>query len=396
MTLLSGFKNLLAISKPYDEDEVAEIAPKAAPAVEAALDAESPPAEPEPLLETTRRLLQVATAILVLLALYTFYISSPVLIPLTLAVLITMLLAPVMSVFDNFHFPRPLSAAIVMAIVVGALGVGAYGLSGPVRDWLQKLPENGSKINSMLSSIKQPFAQIQKATEELASTTVGSKPATPQRVQVAAPGLTERLVGGGAQVAATTSVVFVLVYFLLSAGDTFLRKLVSVIPTLRDKRRTVEIIRSIESDISFYLVMMMLINVGLGLGVAAITAFLGIPDPLLWGTLTAVLSFAPYIGELAIAVTLFVVSMVTFDTLGQSLIAPISYLLLMSSVHLVVPFIVRQRLLLNPVAIFIGIIFLGWIWGIPGALLAVPLLASFKTICERVGPLNPIAAFLTP
>ena len=154
------------------------------------------------------------------------------------------------------------------------------------------------------------------------------------RVQVAAPGLTERLLGGGAQVAATTSVIFVLTYFLLSAGDTFLRKLVTVIPTLKDKRRTVEIIRSIESDISFYLVMMLLINIGLGLGVAGITAFLGIPDPLLWGTLTAVLSFAPYVGELAIAVMLFVVSMVTFDTLGTSLIAPISYLFLMSSVHL--------------------------------------------------------------
>ena len=94
MTLLSGFKNLLATPKPCDEDELTDIAPIAAPAVEAALDTESSPAEPDPLLETTRHLLRVATAILVLLALYTFYISSPVLIPLTLAVLITMLLAP--------------------------------------------------------------------------------------------------------------------------------------------------------------------------------------------------------------------------------------------------------------------------------------------------------------
>ena len=396
MTLLSGVKKLLAASKPYDEDEPQEIARVSPQSVEAATDADGARAEPEPLLQTTRRLLQVATGILVLLSLYTFYISSPVLIPLTLAVLITMLLAPVMSVFDSFHIPRPLSAAIVLGVVVGALGAGAYGLSGPVRDWLQKLPENGAKMNSMLRSIKQPFAQIQKATEQIASTAVGARPGTPQRVQVATPGLTERLVGGGAQFLAAVSVIFVLVYFLLSAGDTFLRKLVSVIPTLRDKRRTVEIIRSIERDISFYLVLMLLINVGLGLGVTGITAFLGIPDPLLWGALTATLSFAPYIGELAIAATLFVVSMVTFDTLGNALIAPISYLLLMSTVHIVAPFIVRRKLLLNPVAIFVGIIFLGWIWGIPGALLAVPLLASFKTICERVTPLNPIAAFLTP
>ncbi len=190
--------------------------------------------------------------------------------------------------------------------------------------------------------------------------------------------------------------LFVLVFFLLSSGDTFLRKLVTVIPTLKDKKRTVEIIRSIESDISFYLVMMLLINAGLGIGVAIITALMGIPDPLLWGTLTIVLSFAPYVGEMAIAVTLLVISMVTFDTLSQAIEAPAAYVLLMSAVHLTVPIIVRRRLLLNPVAVFVAIIFLGWIWGIPGALLAVPLLASFKVICERIEHLNPIAAFLTP
>jgi predicted PurR-regulated permease PerM len=396
MTLLSGFKNLLATAGRDEADEIAESTPSPAPAIEAALDAPGSPAEPEPLAEIGRRLLHVTTGILILLSLYTFYISSPVLIPLTLAVFITMLLSPVMSAFDGWKIPRPLSAAIVMAIVAAAAGGGAYALSGPARDWLQRLPQSGAKIDTMLRSIKQPFVQIQQATEQLSSTTDGRKSSTPQRVQMATPSLTERLVGGGAQFAAALSVIFVLVYFLLSSGDTFLRKLVSVIPTLRDKKRTVDIIRSIESDISFYLVMMLMINAGLGLGVALITGFLGIPDPLLWGTLTAVLSFAPYVGELAVAVTLFVISMVTFDTLGNALIAPVAYLILMSTVHLAVPFIVRRRLLLNPVAIFIAIIFLGWIWGIPGALLAVPLLASFKTICQRIDHLNPIAAFLTP
>ncbi len=390
MTLLSGFKTLLAIPKNDEPDEIVDQAGVGA------LDAAEILPEADSLIAINGRLLQVSTAILVLLSLYTFYISSPVLIPLTLAVLVTILLAPVMALFDGLRFPRPFSAAIVMAVVVAAVAAGAYGLSGPARDWLQRLPQSGAKIDSMLRSIKQPFAQIQEATEKLASTAEGSRPSPPQRVQVATPGLTERLVGGGAQFAASVSVIFVLVYFLLSAGDTFMRKLVSVIPTFRDKKRTVEIIRSIEKDISFYLVMMLLINIGLGFGVALITAFLGIPDPFLWGALTVIFSFAPYIGELAVAVTLFVVSMITFDTLGHALIAPVSYIILMSTVHLAVPFIVRRRLLLNPVAIFIAIIFLGWIWGITGALLAVPLLASVKTVCERVASLNPIAAFLTP
>jgi len=375
--------------------EILPIKPQSG-AVVPALETEEAPGTPEPLVQIARRLLHVLTGILVLLSVYTFYVSSPVLIPLTLAVLITMILSPVMSLFDRLKIPRPLSAAVVIAILVGILGGGAYGLSGPAQEWLQKLPQSGGKIDQMLRSIKKPFAQIEQATERLSSATERQNATTPQRVQLAPPSLTERLAGGTAQIAAALSVIFVLVFFLLSSGDTFLRKLVSVIPTFADKKRTVETIRSIESDISFYLVMMLLINLGLGLGVALITGLLGIPDPLLWGTLTVILSFAPYVGEMAITVTLLIISMVTFDTLGKALIAPAAYIILMSSVHLTVPVIVRRRLLLNPVAVFIAIIFLGWIWGIPGALLAVPLLASCKIICERIEHLNAIAAFLTP
>ncbi len=396
MTLITDFKRFFENSSADAAERVADVTPPTPePATQAAPPSQSPP-ETAATVAALLRLLQVTTGILILLVLYTIYVSAPVLIPLTIAVLITMLLSPFMSGFDRLNMPRPLSAAILMAVVIAGLGAGAYALSSPAREWLQRLPQSGAKIDAMLRSVKEPFAQIQQATEEIASTAIASKTNTPARVQVTTPGLTERIVGGGAQFAAGTSVVFVLVFFLLSAGDTFLRKLVSVVPTFRDKKRTVDIIRSIESDISFYLVMMLFINAGLGLGVAAITALLGIPDPFLWGALTLILSFAPYIGELAVSVTLFVISMVTFDTLGKALIAPAAYLLLMSSVHVVVPFIVRRRLLLNPVAIFIAILFFGWIWGIPGALLAVPLLASFKTICERVDKLNPISAFLTP
>ena len=350
---------------------------------------------PEPLVQISRRLLHVMTGILVLMSAYTFYVSSPVLIPLTLAVLITIILSPVMSLFDGLKIRRSISAAIVLAMLAGLVGGGAYGLAGSAQEWLEKLPKSGGKIDKMLRSVKKPFAQIEKATEQLSASDRQSAN-TPPAVQIATPSLTERVVGGSAQIAAAMSVILVLVFFLLASGDTFLRKLVSVIPTFADKKRTVEMIRSIESDISFYLTMMLLINAGLGLGVVLITALLGIPDPLLWGALTVVLSFAPYAGEMAITVTLFIISMVTFDTLGQALIAPVSYVILMSSVHLTVPVIVQRRLLLNPVAIFIAILFLGWIWGIPGALLAVPLLASCKIICERIDHLNAIAAFLTP
>ena len=138
-------------------------------AVAPALEPEEASSTPEPLVQIARRLLHVLTVILVLLSVYTFYVSSPVLIPLTLAVLITMLLSPAVSLLEGLKIPRPLSAAVAIAILVGILGGGAYSLSGPAQEWLQKLPQSGGKIDLMLRSIKKPFAQIEQATERLSS-----------------------------------------------------------------------------------------------------------------------------------------------------------------------------------------------------------------------------------
>ncbi|MBC8049686.1 MAG: AI-2E family transporter [Chitinophagales bacterium] len=350
----------------------------------------------DPMLSVSRRLLYVATGILIIISFYALYFVSPVIVPIVLAVLITMLLTPIRRQFDKLGLPRPISSLLVVALFFSVMGGGAYVLSGPVQAWMERLPKGGDKIELMLRSIKKPFAQISKASQEIEQATNMQGAGSPQKVQIALPSLSERVVGGGAQLLASVSVITVLVFFLLSAGDTFLRKLISVIPSLKDKKQTVDVIRNIETDISFYLLLLTSINVGIGVGVAMITWAMGIPDPLLWGALTAVLSFAPYVGELAILVILLVISMLTFDTLVQALVVPAAFLVLMSAVHLTVPLIVRRRLFLNPVAVFIMVIILGWMWGVVGALIAVPLLASFKAVCERIESLNPIAAFLTP
>ena len=202
-----------------------------------ALETEEAPGTPEPLVQIARRLLHVLTGILIILLAYTFYVSSPVLIPVTLAVLITMLLSPAVSLLEGLKLPRPLSAAVAIAMLVGVLGGGVYGLSGPAQQWLKKLPQSGGKIDEMLRSIKKPFAQIEQATERLAAATDRRNATAPQMVQLEPASLTDRVAGGTAQLAAALSVIFILVFFLLSSGDTFLRKLVSVIPTFADKKR---------------------------------------------------------------------------------------------------------------------------------------------------------------
>ncbi len=129
---------------------------------------------------------------------------------------------------------------------------------------------------------------------------------------------------------------------------------------------------------------------------AAATALLGIPNPLLWGVVVGLLNFVPYVGALSSMAILTMVGIQTFDSLSQALAAPaILLVLVIISAEVITPFVLGRGLQLNPVAIFIAILLWGWLWGLTGVLLAVPLLASFKIICERVEPLHPIAEFLT-
>jgi predicted PurR-regulated permease PerM len=139
------------------------------------------------------------------------------------------------------------------------------------------------------------------------------------------------------------------------------------------------------------------INIALGLIVMATAGLLGISDPFLWGTLAAILSFAPYVGEFAIIILLSLAGILTFDNLAQAFIAPAIYFVLMTICWQgVVPFVVGRRMTLSPVAVLITIIMLGWMWGVIGGLVAVPVLASLKIICERIGPFHSVAEFLSP
>jgi predicted PurR-regulated permease PerM len=324
------------------------------------------------------------------------YVASSVLIPITLAVLLSTLLAPAAHALERFHLPRPLAAGlVVLAVFVGLSGT-LYALAEPAQSWLEKFPESRSKIERHFRTIMGPLTNIKKAADELERSTDTAGPAAPQKVQIQRPGLIELFLGGTTRAIALIAMVVILAYLLVASGDSFLRKLVSTIPTLKDKKRAVDIVRSIEADISSYLALITFVNVTLGIAVAITTAAVGLPNPLLWGVLTIVLSFAPYIGEAMIAVILAAVGMLTFDRLADAAVAPAVYLVIMTATHAIVPILLSRRLSLNPVAIFVAIILWGWMWGIPGALLAVPLLASFKIICERFEPLQPIAEFLAP
>jgi predicted PurR-regulated permease PerM len=238
------------------------------------------------------------TVIAVLLVLYTLAAAASLLVPIAAAVLLSMLLAPAVQLLERLHIPRLIASAIVVFSILGLLGVGMVALAGPAKTWIEQTTQNLQKLQQRLPATAKPLEDIKKATGQLQQTTsVVNSPAM-QEIRVAEPSLGDLLLSGIPHVIASILSTTILVYFLLVAGDVFLRKLVLVIPTFRDKKRAVDITRQIETDISFYLLNFTLVNIGLGTAMTIVTALLGFPNPLLWGVLVAVLNFVPYVGAI--------------------------------------------------------------------------------------------------
>jgi len=188
----------------------------------------------------------------------------------------------------------------------------------------------------------------------------------------------------------------VLLYLLLASGDLFLQKLVRVMPTFRDKKRAVEISHEVQQNISNYLFSVSLINVGLGAIVSGGLYFMGVPNAAMWGMLAALLNFVPYFGPVAGVILLSIVGLLTFDTLWQGLLPPAWYLLLhLLEANLITPVLLGRRFTLNPVVIFVSLIFWTWLWGVPGALLSVPILVSIKVVCDRIPALSSVSELLS-
>ena len=335
------------------------------------------------------------TGLLILGCFYTLFFARDFFLPVILALVFNLLLGPLVRVLKNLHIPLPLGAAIVILALFAIIGVVLWQLSAPISEWVGRVPEVAQKLQDGMRKFKKPVEKVSQATEQVRSIgdAPGQKPAA--QVQLAQPGpLAELLTKTYGFVFLFVEFV-VLLYFLLASGDLFLRKLIHILPRSADRKRAVSIAREIEDSISRYLLTAALIDACLGsVGALAFWA-LGVPNPILWGALGAVLNFIPYLGALTTVVIVGVVSAVTFPSITQALWPPLAYLCLATlEGNFITPWILGRRLTLNPVVIFLAVTFWGWMWGIPGALLAVPMLAMFKIFCDHIEPLAPIGEFL--
>lgn len=332
------------------------------------------------------------TGLFALALLYTLYFAKGLFLPIALALLFAWVLRPLVRGLQTLHLPEALAAAIVVAGLLFASGTAIYMLAEPAMGWAENAPQNLRDVERKLGKFKRSLASVQRATDkidDIASGTPALKPAAEHKA------LSTTLLSGTQTFAISALTTVILLFFLLASGDLFLRKLVKIIPTLSDKKKAVEIARTIEYEIGRYLLTISGINTVLGLATAAIMYLWGLPNPLLWGAMVMLLNFVPYVGATISLAVLTVVALITFDNFGHALAVPASFLVLTTiEGQIVYPIVVGRNFSVNPVLVFISLLFWGWLWGIAGMLMAVPILVIVKICCGHIESLAFVREFL--
>jgi predicted PurR-regulated permease PerM len=336
------------------------------------------------------------TGLFVLAIFYTMYFMRSVLLPLVLALLLSYLLRPIVRVFKRWLIPAPLGAALVLLSTIAAIVYAASFLAAPAAGWLEKAPFSLQELQRKLHPLKQPMQSVAKASGEIEKLAAPDITQAKPAIEVKKHPIADSLYVQMPELIASTILLLVLLYFLLASDGVFLTKLIKIMPTLSDKKRAVSIAHEIEAHISRYLLTITMINVGLGLAVGITVGLLGLRNPVMWGVMVAVLNFVPYLGALTGIICMTLGAVLSFDSFSYALMVPAAYLILaILEGNFITPWVMGRSLTLNPVVVLLSLTFWGWMWGIAGVILAVPILAAFKIFCAHLEPLEPVAEFLS-
>jgi predicted PurR-regulated permease PerM len=323
------------------------------------------------------------------------YLASAIILPVVLAFVLNLLLQPAVRLLGRVHLPRAVGALLTVFLVIGVLAGLVAALSVPAATWAERLPEGIPRLEAHLQVIKGPIDALQKVIQR-AEQVADAPPSQGSIVSVRRDlGLTGALFAGTRSVLDGLFTTVLVLYFLLVAGNIFLRRIVEILPTFTNKRQAVDISQQIQEDISAYLVTITAMNAAVGVTTAAAMYLCGLGDPLLWGTIAFLLNYIPILGPFFGICIFVLVGMLSFESLWWALLPPVLYF----GIHLVegetlTPMLLARRFTLNPVLIILSLVFWFWMWGVPGAILAVPMLAILKIISDRLHPLKALGHFL--
>lgn len=367
---------------------------------------------PHVLLHMPRNARSVALVILVVIAvLAVLRWASGFFIPLMLGLVFSYALSPVVDGLERLRIPRALSAGVLILAILGGAGATIYSLADDANELITSLPDAARKVRDVLR--RQPKQQdtaletMEKAAAELQKAAEDAGPKTPatrgvQRVIVEKPrfNLRDHLWTGTlglANVLGQTVLVTFLTFFMLASGNTFRRKLVKIAgPGLAEKKLTVQALDEINAQMQRYLLVQLVASVGVGLATGICFALLGLKHAAVWGVAAGVLNLVPYVGSFVVTGGAALVAFLQFDgNLNMALIVAGSSLLINTvEGYLLVPWATSKASSMNPVAVFIGVLAWGWLWGVWGLLLGIPILMAVKAVCDRVDHLKPVGELM--
>jgi predicted PurR-regulated permease PerM len=350
---------------------------------------------------TTVSLVVIAMGVIVFLLQYMQALFAP----LAFGLLLFYALDPAVDAMERFRIPRWIGAAFALGLTMATIFGGAYTLQDEALTVVNDLPDGARRIAALVErrpkTAPGPLDKVEQAAQELAKTDSPKPAPGVMRVQVEEPRITATGLLWSGSVGALSAVnqlimILFLTYFVLLSDKLLRRKFVELAgPTLSKKKLTVEIIDEISTQIGRFLMVQIFTSVIVGVATWAALAYVGLNQAALWGLLAGVFNSIPYYGPLIVSGGLSIVAFLQFGTLSMTLlVAGMSLLITSAEGWLLTPLLMGKVASMNRVAVFVGLLFWSWVWGVWGMLLAVPMMMSIKVICDHIDDLKPVGRFL--
>jgi predicted PurR-regulated permease PerM len=317
-----------------------------------------------------------------------FYVAASIMLPLILALMLKLLLQPLVRLLEEFRIPRAIGAILSVLLVLLAFGGTISLLAGPAAAWAGKLPEAIPKVKDSLRFLQEPIDAVQGVMRQIGMWTGESGAAAPG-AGVRPASLVGALLAGSVSATSGLFTTLLILFYMLVSGETFLRRMVEILPRFKDKRQAVELSLHIERDVSAYLLTVACINAIVGIATGGVMWACGVANPMLWGAVAFVLNFVPILGPMVGVVIFLMASVLALGVTWWALL-PVG---LYFGIHVIegefaTPMLLARRFTINPLALILALIFWYWMWGVAGAILAVPLLAITKIVCDDLRPLR--------
>jgi len=318
------------------------------------------------------------------------YFASAIIMPVCVAFILNLVFRPFVRTLHKIHVPRFAAAMLVILILLGGLAMMGTALSGPISAWGEQLPSALPKLQERMHIFLQPVATIQKTVNQ-AENVAGIAGGKSANVTVRSPGLSDRLFSSTGVLISCILETLLVLFFLLISGDAFQQRFLEILPRIQDKKKALQISHQIETDIAAYLRTITFMNIFVGAATTLIMYACGVGDAVLWGTIAFLLNYVPILGP-AVATCIFIAAgLLTNKELGMAMLpAGLYFAVHLAEGQLITPLILSRRFTLNPALIILMLIFWYWMWGVAGAILATPMLAILKIICDRVENLKRI------